>query len=181
MYMLCIQIVHIICTICMYYICTIYILQQKDMLILHLDTRTFWCWYESILQLDFISSMKEEARGFCFLHSLWRKRRGASVNHLINEGEGGEGFHSSPRQWRKWHRGYTLHILDEGVDDGCSALHFLDEGKSEGFHSPFPQWRKFRRSSYSSHAQIEKSTQLYWICKMLYSYCSDKARMNTSG
>ena len=33
----------------------------------------------------------------------------------------------------------TLHFLNEGVDDGGSALYFLDEGKGEGFHTSLPQ------------------------------------------
>ena len=35
--------------------------------------------------------------------------------------------------------GPTLRILNEGVDDEGSALHFLDERKGEGFRSPLPQ------------------------------------------
>ena len=55
---------------------------------------------------------------------------GGSALHSLHEGTGG-GFCSSLPQRRKKATGSTLHFLNEGVDDGGSALHFLDGGKSE--------------------------------------------------
>ena len=65
--------------------------------------------------------------------------------------------------------GSTLHFLNEGVDDRGSTLHFLNEGKEHS--SPTLSWRKLRVELRSS-APLMKIRKCLYLSMYLFIYVS---------